>query len=532
MAKPAEYELDGGNVVKSHQPCDACGSSDALCIYDDHTYCFSCQNHEQLGERKELQVADGLVPFGYFRDLASRKLTEDICRKFGYFKSTHSGKNVQVAPYRDASGTQVVAQKLRDKDKNFSTVGSFKNVQLFGQHLWGPGRRLVITEGELDAISYASVAPGWPVVSVPSGAASAVSAIRRNIEFVNSFDEVVIMFDNDEDGRKFAPRAAEVVQPGKAKICTLPLKDASDMVQAGRVKELISAVWQAASYRPDGILNGQEIWNEVSKPIQVGTPYPFENWNNTLFGLRPREVVCISSGTGVGKSTICAEIAYALGVGQNKTVGYVALEEGVGRSGLRMMALSLNKPIHLPNDISEDDKKKAFDATLGTGRFFFYDHWGSLEAENLMGKLEFMVQACGCEYIVLDHLSILSSGLEASKLEGGSERTAIDYTMTQLRSFAERTNACVIVVSHLRRPQGDKGHEGGEKVYLSHLRGSQSIAQLSDAVVSISRDMSSGENEIEVNCLKNRYAGITGPMGTLRYDAETGRLHEVIDDFA
>ena len=70
MAKPAEYELDGGNVVKSHQPCDACGSSDALCIYDDHTYCFSCQNHEQLGERKELQVADGLVPFGYFRDLA------------------------------------------------------------------------------------------------------------------------------------------------------------------------------------------------------------------------------------------------------------------------------------------------------------------------------------------------------------------------------------------------------------------------------------------------------------------------------
>lgn len=529
--KQVEFDSGGGNVIKSHQPCDVCGSSDALCVYDDHTYCFSCNNHVQFNKSKSVEVADGLVQFGYYKDLPSRKLKEDILQKFGYHISQHKGKNVQVAPYRDATGT-IVAQKLRSKGKKFTTAGDFSNVQLFGQHLWKPGKRLVITEGELDAISFASVAPGWPVVSIPTGAASAVSAIKRNIEFVNGFTEVVIMFDNDEDGLKFAPRAAEVIQPGKASIVTLPLKDANEMLKAGRVKELSSSVWQASPYRPDGILNGQEIWNEVSQPIKIGTPYPFGTWNTTLFGLRPREVVTFTSGSGVGKSTICAEIAYHLGVDQGKTVGYVALEEGVGRSGLRMLALHLQKPIHLPNEISWDDKKLAFDATLGTGNFYFYDHWGSMEAENLLGKLEYMVQACGVEFIILDHLSILSSGLEASKLEGGSERTAIDYTMTQLRSFAERTNASVIVVSHLRRPSGDKGHEGGEKVYLSHLRGSQSIAQLSDAVVSISRDMSSGENEIEVHCLKNRYAGITGPMGTLRYDSETGRLSEVVEDFS
>jgi twinkle protein len=87
-------------------------------------------------------------------------------------------------------------------------------------------------------------------------------------------------------------------------------------------------------------------------------------------------------------------------------------------------------------------------------------------------------------------------------------------------------------VSHLKRPQGDKGHEGGEKVYLSHLRGSAAIAQLSDSVISISRDMSSGEQQIHVACLKNRYAGITGDMGTLEYNPETGRLTEVIDEFS
>ena len=37
------YDTDG--VVLTHQPCEDCGSSDALTVYDDHTFCFSCQTH-------------------------------------------------------------------------------------------------------------------------------------------------------------------------------------------------------------------------------------------------------------------------------------------------------------------------------------------------------------------------------------------------------------------------------------------------------------------------------------------------------
>ncbi len=524
-------------TVETQLPCPDCGSSDALALYDDgHTHCFSCSKTNRASgtpTKPKPKAPSDLIPMGDFEDLVSRGISEKICRKFGYFKAQDkAGKTVHVAPYRNAQGT-VVAQKIRTKDKQFYSLGNMSNVQLFGQHLWRPGIRLVITEGEIDCLSYAKATDGrWAVVSIPTGAASAVSAIRNNIEFVESFDSVILMFDMDDPGQKAAREVAEIIRPGKASIASLALKDANELLMANRIKELSEAVYQAAPFRPDGIVNGMDLWDEVSKPIEIGLAYPWPSWNRVLFGIRPREVVTICAGSGVGKSTICAELAYKLAVDDNKKVGYVALEEGLGRTGLRMMSLGLNRPIHLPNDITESQRRIAFNKVLAPGNFFFYDHFGSLEADNLLNKMNYMVQALGVQVLVLDHLSILVSGLESTQPGGmGDERKALDYTMTQLRSFTERTNCCLLLVSHLKRPQGDKGHEGGERVYLSHLRGSASIAHLSDAVIAISRDMSSGEQEIHVSCLKNRYSGITGDMGTLEYNTDTGRLTEMLQDF-
>ena len=132
-----------------------------------------------------------------------------------------------------------------------------------------------------------------------------------------------------------------------------------------------------------------------------------------------------------------------------------------------------------------------------------------------------MAQAKEVKWIILDHLSILMSGNESH-----DERKLIDVTMTKLRSFVEETGVGMILISHLKRPQGDKGHEDGQQVSLGQLRGSHSIVQLSDMVIALERNLSSGQNNAAIRVLKNRFNGQTGKAGTICYNSETGRMIE------
>jgi twinkle protein len=159
---------------------------------------------------------------------------------------------------------------------------------------------------------------------------------------------------------------------------------------------------------------------------------------------------------------------------------------------------------------------------VGTDRLYLYDHFGSTEVENMLNKVRYMSKGLGCKWIFLDHLSILVSGLE-----GGDERRMIDNAMTMLRTLVEETGIGLILVSHLKRPSGDTGHEEGAATSLSQLRGSHAIAQLSDIVIGLERNQQGEEpNVTTVRILKNRHTGDTGTCGKIFYDHNTGRLSE------
>jgi twinkle protein len=144
-----------------------------------------------------------------------------------------------------------------------------------------------------------------------------------------------------------------------------------------------------------------------------------------------------------------------------------------------------------------------------------------VDPEAILSDIRFMTMAKGVTWVILDHLSILLSGNDS-----GDERKLIDVTMTKLRSFVEETGIGMILISHLRRPQNDKGHEDGGKVSLGQLRGSHAIVQLSDLVIAIQRNLSAGESHSELVVLKNRFNGKTGPAGFISYNNETGRMLE------
>ena len=515
--------------------CENCGSSDAKGVYSDgHTYCFSCETYTPANKEeatKQNVVALEPTSFkpvrGEVKPLLKRKLNEATLKFWDYQVGVLNDKPVQIANYKDAKG-RIVGQKLRFPSKDFTFLGDSKKAGLYGQHLWRDGgKMLVVTEGEIDAMSLSQALDNkYPVVSVRTGAGGAKRDIARSIDWVEKFASVVFMFDQDEPGRKAAEECALLLSPGKAKIAQLPLKDANEMLVAGRVKELLDAQWSAKPFRPDGIEAGNELWDVVSSVEQnESVPYPFQGLNEKTFGIRRGEIVTVTAGSGIGKSQLTREFAYSL-IKSGHSLGYIALEESVKRTALGLMALELKKPIHLNRDgVTDDELRRAYDETVGNGRVFLYDHWGSTDSDNLIQKIRYLVRGCGCNYIILDHLSIVVSGLD-----GGDERRIIDNTMTKLRTLVEEVQCSLILISHLRRPQGDKGHENGQETTLSQLRGSASIGQLSDMVLGLERNQQDKDNPnlTTVRVLKNRWSGETGVACHLLYDRETGRMTETL----
>ena len=519
----------------SHEACPKCGSKDNLARYSDgNGYCFGCHYLERdsglsvSGARRHT-VSKDLVEFD-IAPLLKRSLNEDTCKKWNYGVGLYKGTPVQVANYHGDDG-DVVAQKLRFPNKDFMWVGEANKAQLFGQHLWGDGGKMVtVTEGEIDALTVSQLFDlKWPVVSVPSGAPSAAKAISKSLQWLEKFDTVVFAFDNDAAGRKASKECAMLLSPGKAKIVgSMPAKDPNDCLTSGRGVELVSSIWGAKTYRPDGVVPGEDLWDVINtNDVVQSVPYPWDGFNSKLFGIRGGELVTLTSGTGIGKSSICRELAYWL-MRQGSNVGYIALEESVKRTAEGIMGIYLNSPPHLwvDKEITEEQKREAFEASVGSGRMVLYDHWGSCDSDNLLNQIRYMVRAMGCTHIFLDHLSIVVSGLA-----DGDERRMIDNTMTKLRSLVEETGAALFLVSHLKRPDG-RGHEEGATTSLSQLRGSHAIAQLSDAVIGFERNQQDEATANVVTCrvLKNRYAGETGIANQLEYERESGRLHEFLPE--
>lgn len=457
--------------------------------------------------------------------LSARGLTEETCGKFRYHVGEYKGEECHIANYCDEDG-KVVAQKLRFADKRFVWTGDPNKVGLFGQQLWRDGgKMIVVTEGEIDALSMSQAQSNkWPVVSIPNGAQGAAKAVGKALEWLEKFETVVFMFDSDEPGIDAAHECAQVLSPGRAKIATLPLKDANEMVQAGRTPELIDAMWSARVWRPDEIVAGVDMWEKIlEKNTNAQVPYPWAGLNKALFGIRQREITTICAGSGIGKSTACGELTHWL-LSQDQTIGYIALEESTKHSALRILGVEMNQRLHtIPQDKWDQKKlKKAYDKTVGSGRWYTYDHFGSMDADNLFSRIRYMVTGLGCKWIVLDHVSIVVSGMAE-----GDERRLIDNLMTKLRSIVENLGFGLILVSHLKDTDGKSLEEGGQ-THLNLLRGSRSIGQLSDIVLGLERNQQDPENKnlCSVRILKDRFGGETGVHAHLKYDKATGRLQE------
>ena len=504
-----------------HIPCPECGSSDGNSLYSDgHTFCFVC--HARTPGNGEIihnqQMSTDVQLKGSAIRLQKRGISEATNQKYKIYRD---GELLRFHYF--SSDGLLQGAKVKTKQKDFYYEGKQTDT-LFGQHLFpSTGKRIVVTEGELDAASCFEAMPGWPMVSLPHGAASAKKDIQKQIPLFQGYEEIVLFYDGDDPGRKAAEESAGVLPPGKVKIARLEsYKDPSEALQKGDSEAIRRAIWDAKVYQPDGIVDAKTLLKEVTTPQKESDhDYPYEGLNKKLRGIRYGSLVTFTSGTGQGKSTITREIATHL-LNKGERVGFLDLEASNRQTALGLMSTAVGKPLHI-GEHSEQELKEHFSNTIANWNLYMFDGFGSFDPDVVYNRIEYLASGLECRVVFLDHLSILLSGLD------GDERRMIDQTMTRLRSLVERTGITLILVSHLRRSSNDsKSHEEGGRVSLSQLRGSHSISQISDAVVGLERDQQSteGGGDTTLRVLKNRYSGETGIACTLKYDLSNCRFSE------
>ena len=541
-----------------HKPCPACRDTggdragDNLSVYSDgHGYCNACGHYEKKVKHLSFDTTDtnfnmennsmqSITPRGTSGAMIKdRRISSDITKKFGVTVSYDKGGKIDkhYYPYYDSKDSNnLIGYKERTvATKEFQIIGTNKGSGLFGQNAnRSGGKYLTICEGELDALSVSEMFDGkWQVVSLKNGASSASRDVKENLEYIESFDNVVLCFDQDQAGFQAVKDVQDIISVGKLKVCKLPMKDASEMLINGKIKEFTNSWWSAESYTPAGIVKGQDTWEHLLRDENLVTiDYPWAGLNKLTYGFRAKELVTITSGSGMGKTSVVKELESYILDKTDDNLAIIHLEESIERTVKGLMSIEANSPIHIPQyerELSPEDKKSLWQKSVGDKNVYFYDHFGSMSEDSLLNVIRTYAKSFDCKWIVLDHLSIVVSDQDGIL----DERKAIDAIMTNLRKIVQETGIGLFLISHLKRPQG-KAHEEGGQVSLSELRGSAAIAQLSDIVIGLERNQQDDDpiirNQTTLRVIKNRFSGLTGKACKLQYNSETGRLSEVIDD--
>ena len=521
-------DLANGRVV-AREACPSCGSKDNVAVYDNggkHCFGAGCSYHVYgdgvpSGAPAFEPTPTRLEMSGQVAGIPDRRISKETCAKYGV--TVDYGRDGKIAnhwypAYNTRTGELTATKRRIVAEKDFRWSGDRTDTGMFGQNKCrAGGKYITITEGELDMLSVAEMFDNkYDVVSIKDGADAAARDVRANLEFLESYDNIILCMDNDQAGQDAVNSIKDLFSPNKVKVVKLPKKDANAMLVAGEIRQFIKCWWDAKSYQPDGIVKVSETWDNILKYRDTPSlEYPWQGLNDILQGMRRQEIVVWAADTGIGKSQTMREIQHHI-VKENpdETVGCLMLEESVAKTTLGWMSFMAERPLHKElKTIPEEELRKYWEMATAGDRMVLLDHKGwQNNLDTLKARIRYMKHAMGCNWIVLDHLHIALSSVQGAT----GDWSGIDELMTDFVSLVQELDVGLHLVCHT---SGDRT-----------LRGSKGISKLADAVIFLERDKHHEDpvvaNTTTVVVDKNRWAGDVGTACYLAYDKHTHRMTE------
>jgi len=548
------------NLLLHKEQCEDCAkqgkdtSKDNLAVYSDgQTHCFSCGKHGFSTENKKKQrkniyfVKDNKHETvqtndddddswihdyrGEFYSLTDRNLRAETLEKFKVkCEKDADGKIIKHHyPYYNQKGEMVgMKTRLVDSKKFFCSGNASSDNQLFGQNLFQAGGKFVtVLEGEIDALSgFEASGSRWANVSVGVGV-QCVANIKANLEWLDSFETVVICFDNDEVGRESAQKIAPLLGPNKCKILTLAkYKDVSDYVSNNDSKAYIDEWWNySKEYTVSGVATVEDMRNallDYRDTELIPLPESFGNLNYMMRGGIARgELVSIIAHTSIGKTTILNELIYHFATKTKEKIGCFMVEDSIDETIRKVVSVSTGENLQLvkPKELNVDSiMDEALDIGFASRIQLHNDGGGSIDLEEMFSKIRYFVKGLNCTVILVDPLHTAIKNLSNENIE---------EVMDRFIKLCKETKVAVILSTHTRKPD-DGSHP--HKISEYDVKGSGAIPQACHTNILFSRDKLAEDeytkNSTRIRVPKLRRTGQTGEGGWTYFNPNIARLEK------
>lgn len=518
-------------------------SGDNLLLFEGsetHGFCFTCNktqttDGEPVSRSRRNDITNTqnieIIKSYPIRALDTRGITKETCEHF-HVKVSVDEQTGEVCkhyyPYYE--GDNVSNYKIRTLPKTFSATG--KVTGLFGQKSCKQNAKLLlICEGEIDAMSawqmIKAQGKNYNCVSIPNGSNEAGTIdqeIRKQLDWITAHEVVVLCLDSDAPGQATTKGLAElIVSDTKVRIMKLPVKDANQMLLEKREKEFWECLLNAKEFHPTSIVEGSSLSLEVlKKPKQKGYSLPYPKLDKMVMGLRKGEIITITGAPGGGKTAFATELMYHLTKFHGLKTATIALETPMVDAAKKYIAMDNNIPAYrfifhgdcLTDQQIEKSRKEVIN------NMAFMEHWGSIDSDTLMNRINFYAKALQIDFVLIDHLSMTVAGLDTD------ERKALDITMERLTKCVTSTGVGIINVIHLKRAHG-KSFAKGDEIELTDMRGTSGVEAMSWGVWALERDQQADDAKkdiVKIRVIKNRQLGFTGLADHCVYSHETGRI--------
>lgn len=534
--------------ITGDAPCPACreigqdATGNHLMLFEDGgSYCNRC-GYKRGGMNKGIvtgitkRTLDTMEEFNEIRNLpitalATRGIDQDVAEHFGIRTaySTATGEpEAHYYPFTVAG--KIVAYKKRTLPKSFCSIGSpLKGVpvEFMGQSTCvGPGKKLLITEGQDDAAaSFQMLWRKYPdfkpsVVSLPHGAN--LAAFKDNADFLGNFEEIIFCPDSDKPGQKLAADVSALLD--NVKIMKISEHDANDMLRAGKHKEFINAFFRSSVRKPEGFVTLADVYAEATAMPVMGRPWPWPSLTALTFGRRPGEGIYVGAGVKQGKSEWVNQLVKHIIVDEQKRVALFKLEEKPAMTVRRVAGKIMGKQFHVPDGpFTQEELIEGVDR-VGES-LIMYDSYGSTAWDSIKVAIKYAVLHEGCEDVIIDPITRLTSGMDSSETNTELGRFADEISL--LSKDLGFTYYCL---AHLKAPQTGKPHEEGGKVHSNQFTGSRSMMRTTYFMGGIERDKDPDlpieqRNMSSFVLLEDRAFGNVGRFD-IWYDKDTGSYLE------